>query len=358
MKVACFVTGHGMGHATRLCALLQALEALAPEASYEIFTSVPAWVFTHSLQAPFRLHPLRVDIGLAQRTPFEEDLPETLRQLAGLLPYADDLVAQAARAVQEAGCKFVLCDIAPLGILVAERVGIPSVLVENFRWDWIYAGYLDCYPQIQRYIDYLGELFTRATIHLQTEPLCDPSPRAARVVPPISRAVRTPAQAIRRQIGASPGKKVVLVTSGAAADPTIFAARARKFPDLFFVFPDDVPDLQHTPNGVRLPRRFYHPDLVNASDAVVGKAGYSTLAEAYSAGALFAYVGRSRFRESAVLGEFIRKEMGGFEIPGEWQALAWLPELDRRLAGHVRTERGENGAWQAARLILTACGLG
>ena len=51
---------------------------------------------------------------------------------------------------------------------------------------------------------------------------------------------------------------------------------------------------------------FYHPDLVNASDAVVGKLGYSTVAEAALAGVSYAYVPRNQFRETESFGKFRR----------------------------------------------------
>jgi hypothetical protein len=353
VNIACFVTAHGLGHATRACAVMQALHTQVGDLEFEIFTRVPAWVFAHSLQAPFCLHSLITDIGLVQRTPYEEDLPATLTALAKLLPYSHDLVSQTAALVREAKCKLILCDIAPLGILVAEQLGLPSVLIENFRWDWIYAGYQGAFPQIRVYQDYLGEIFTRAAVHIQTEPLCDPVGRASLLTSPISRAARTSPESVRQQIGVPPGQKMILVTSSAALNPAPFAAQETDFPQMFFVFPDDVPDLQRTPNGVRAPRRFYHPDLVNACHAVAGKAGYSTSAEAYHAGALFAYVGRKSFRESAVLGGFIKTEMAGFEIPDEWEVLAWLPELSMRLEKHTQVQRPENGAQQVARYLVS-----
>jgi hypothetical protein len=352
VRVACFVTAHGMGHATRACAVMQALRHLSPVIEFDIFTSLPPWIFEFSLDAPFRLHPLGADIGLVQRTPYEEDLPATLHQLSRMLPYPTDRVSQVAQVVRMAGCRLVLCDISPLGILVAEQAGIPSVLVENFRWDWIYAGYIAAYPEFQVYVDDLAVIYERVSVHIQTEPLCDPVAQVALVAPPISRAVRTPAQELRLQLGMPEGKYMLLVTSSTPLDPGVFAAWESALPDLFFVFPADVPELQPTPNGMRVPRSFYHPDLVNASAGVIGKAGYSTLAEAYYAGALFAYVGRKRFRESAVLGAYIQNEMGGFEIPDEWQALSWLRTLSEALKRYIPEMRGENGSLKVARFIL------
>ncbi len=51
-------------------------------------------------------------------------------------------------------------------------------------------------------------------------------------------------------------------------------------------------------NIIFLPQNsaFYHPDLVNASDAVIGKVGYSTLAEVFHAGVPYGFITRSEFQ--------------------------------------------------------------
>ena len=45
------------------------------------------YLFSESLAAPFGYHPLLTDIGLVQKTSLAEDLPETGRRLADLLPF-------------------------------------------------------------------------------------------------------------------------------------------------------------------------------------------------------------------------------------------------------------------------------
>jgi hypothetical protein len=105
-----------------------------------------------------------------------------------------------------------------------------------------------------------------------------------------------------------------------------------------------------------LPHRsdLYHPDLVAASDAVVGKLGYSTLAEAHAAGVPYGYVPRPRFPESQPIGQFARGEMGAVEIPEEsFFSGAWLDRLPGLLALPRRLPSGPNGADQIAQRILT-----
>ena len=63
------------------------------------------------------------------------------------------------------------------------------------------------------------------------------------------------------------------------------------------------PHRAHDGHIIRLPAQsaFYHPDLIHAADVVVGKLGYSTLAEVWAAGVPFGYVVRPQFPESGPL---------------------------------------------------------
>jgi UDP-N-acetylglucosamine:LPS N-acetylglucosamine transferase len=113
--------------------------------------------------------------------------------------------------------------------------------------------------------------------------------------------------------------------------------------------------VEYHPNLVLLPHHsnFYHPDLINAADAVISKAGYSTLAEAYFAGIPFGYVSRDRFRESPKLSAFIRQNMPGFEITGEtFQSGNWVDRISDLLDLKRKKTKVENGADQAAKYIV------
>lgn len=53
---------------------------------------------------------------------------------------------------------------------------------------------------------------------------------------------------------------------------------------------------------IRLPHylEFFHQDLIHGADVVVGKLGYITLTEVWSAGVRRGHLTRPRFREPAV----------------------------------------------------------
>jgi hypothetical protein len=343
-RVAYFISPHGYGHAARASAVMAATQELDPSVRFEIFTRVPRWFFEDSLDGRFGYHSLLTDIGLVQKTPLVEDLTETLKRLDAFLPFDASLIKDLAARLNRLKCQMVICDIAPMGIAVSTEAGIPSLLIENFTWDWIYQEYALENGGLRPHINYLQAVFEAADYRVQTKPVC--LPRQAHLTTlPISRKARTAPEQIRRQLGI-PGKaNVVMITMGGVPWQVTNLEQLANLTDVYVVIPGTDESIQASPTAqaatdrlVLLPRRsgYFHPDLVNASDAVIGKAGYSTVAELYYAGTPFGYIKRPKFRESQILAAFIEQQMSGRAIPetqfenGDWlSSVAALLELPR-----------------------------
>ncbi len=354
LTLAYFISPHGYGHAARASAVMTALRRHYPTAQFEIFTRVPRWFFEDSLAGPFGYHELLTDIGLAQIDSLREDLPETMARLAAFLPFNPAQVEGLAGQVNRLNCRLVLCDISPLGLAVAKAAGLPSILIENFTWDWIYQGYLPDEPELAPYINQLHAWFTAADYHLQTEPVCRPnSPHLT--TGPVSRLPRIPAVQTRRDLGLSEGAPVLLLTMGGIPWEYTFLERLTGQRDYYFIIPGaSLKHPERRGNLVLLPHqsRFYHPDLVSVSDAVIGKLGYSTLAETYHAGLPYGYIPRPYFRESAVMAGFVDRHMGGQPISaGQFENGDWLSLLPDLLNRPFIANRQPNGADQVAEFI-------
>ena len=352
-SIACFVSPHGFGHAARACAVMNALHARTPTLHLHIFTRVPRWFFAESLDGAFTYHACLTDIGLVQDNALKENLPQTLRRLREFYPFAESLISNLSQHVTRFKCELVLCDIAPLGIAVARAAGIPSMLIENFTWDWIYAGYTRDEARFRPYVTYLRGIFRAADYHIQTEPVC--ARRACDLItPPVSREPRTSARQVRARLGIPSHARAVLITMGGIPQRHAFLDRLMDIPRMYFVIPGNSHRAEKRGNLILLPHRseFYHPDLVNASDAVIGKAGYSTVAEAYRAGVPFGFVSREKFREAKTMARFIETQMRGIEIsPDEFESGQWLARLDDLLALPRVARREPNGATQIAQFI-------
>ncbi len=355
--VAFFVSPHGFGHAARASAVAEALATLDKHIRIEIFTSVPQWFFETSLTRRFTRRPLETDIGLVQHDPLHIDLEATVERLNRFFPPAGNLLADTAETIMESNCRLIVCDIAPLGIAAAQLSGVPSVLIENFTWDWIYAAYADRVPGFIPHIKYLENLFSRADYHIQAEPVCR-SVNADLTIQPVSRKPRTPAHEVRRRLGVPDGVKLVMASMGGIPADYPFIDSAKAVENVHFIFPcaDNSldPGGATTGNITMLPHHseFYHPDLVNACDLVAGKVGYSTLSEVYNTGTVYGYILRPGFRESGPLEEFIRSSVSGAPIAeSEFVSGQWLNRLDSFFATPPGRPRIQTGADAAAKFL-------
>ncbi|KFI22450.1 glycosyltransferase family protein [Nitrosococcus oceani] len=354
--IAYFITSHGFGHAARACAVMDILRKNLVKIQFEIYTQVPPWFFQDSLQGNFNYHALLTDIGIVQKSPLHEDLKHTLHALDRFLPFNPSQVVRLAKQIQKNQCELMLCDISPLGITVAKEAEIPAVLIENFTWDWIYQSYLSQHPEIGKYIDFFKGLFETADYHIQTQPACHPTP-VDLTTPPVSRKARLFRQQIRSKLSLPQNAPVILISMGGIPPGHYpFLAQIAAQQALFFIIPGVGESLQRHENIVFLPHHseFFHPDLIQASDLVLGKLGYSTLAETYWAGIPFGYIIRTHFRESEILDKFAKKEMDGFAMnETQFNRGDWISQLPYYLNLPSRERFGPNGSEQIARFILS-----
>jgi|GEM_PF-51231 len=353
VSIAYFITPHGFGHASRAAAVMQAVHDKWPFAHFDIFGLTPEWFFADSLSVSHTCHPVKTDIGMVQRSAMVVDLPETAAALDRFYPMDEETLSALADRVRSCDCRLILCDISPVGLAVGKRAGIPTVLIENFTWDWIYRPHAAREPRLHAHSDYLESINASADCRIQAIPCCRPVEGAIQVSP-VCRKPHTAPEIVRAQLGIGENIRMVLITMGGFREAHRFIDRLNRYGrEMHFIIPNGYPDLpgkgERGGNITLLPHRsaYYHPDLVHAADAVVGKAGYSTVAEVYDAGVPFGYLTRPDFSESDVLAEFIDAEIPSVRIPdgafaeGDWlDLLPGLLTLPKRKNGRADGARG------------------
>ena len=347
-KIACFISPHGFGHATRVIAVLEALKRLRPACHAHLFTTVSETLF--GSLADFTYHPEPVDIGLVQCSALTVDIPATCLKLDRLLPYSADRLAELADRC--AGCSIILCDIAPLGIEVGRLARIPTVLLESFTWDWIYEPYCRKYPELQRHTRFLGNLFRQSDYRIQTEPLCREA-RRDMVCGPIFRRLRVTKDKIRTRLNVR-NRSLILITLGGIPQQLPELRRIEEQSDLFFVIAGQPHTEQVAENCLLLQRDtdLSHPDLIGAADLVVCKAGYSTIAECCQAGARVIVIGRDGYPESQPLQSYVKKVLGGVSITTElYERGGWLQLARELLSRRKPAPATENGADRVAAFL-------
>jgi hypothetical protein len=329
-----------------------------PALDFDVFTEVPEWFFSESLTQGFTYHHLRSDIGLVQSSPLVEDLDATIARLDEMAGDGTTMACLTEK-LHDRGCSIVIADISPLGLEVAVSASIPSVLVENFTWDWVYASYPNSPCDLRKHGRRLAQVFAGAELRIQTEPTCQPQATAVQV-PPVARSPRLERSDVRRRLGVPGSEPMIVVSMGGVPWDYRNFSNFKHTEGPWIVIPGGSENRAQR-NGRLLLLPFhsdvFHPDLVAASDLVVSKLGYSTVAETYRAGAALAYVTRQRFPESPILAGWVEEHMVAAEIGEELlRNGAWLEAVGRLLIASSGKPAGPNGAERTAEVILEKYG--
>jgi hypothetical protein len=323
--------------------------------SFYIFTSTPEWFFKNSNLFPFEYIQIQTDVGLVQLTPFEEDIEKTVIALEEFIPFSKTKYESFIHSLSQMNLDLILCDISPLGLWVAEQLAIPSVLIENFTWDWIYENYLNDYPVLNKFSPIIKEIFQFPDLHFSCEPYCCNSENSIKVAP-VFREPKSEREKIRKQLGIKENEELILITMGGIPIDKIGENNFLIPDNLKFLIPvNNIYNHLSTKNIIYLPHNhpYFHPDLVNASDLVIGKLGYSTIAEVYSLNKPFLYIGRESFRESKILEKFVLEHLIAEEVnQASIFSLETLEKIQNSFSKTKIINSPINGAYQIAETVL------
>lgn len=351
--IACFISSHGFGHAARAASVMLSLGRRLREQHFEIFTEVPQWFFIEEGIA-HTYHCVTTDVGLVQTSPLSHDIEQTLTALDCFTADLDAKAEAMAETLHNRQCRLVLCDISPLGIVAARKAGIPSLLMENFTWDWMYTPYAAQHSAFNKHIEHLRNIFHSSDYLIQTEPVCEKR-NADLFTHPVSRTPRHSRATIRQQLAVPPQQQLITITMGGIRGDVNLLDQLTARRDYTFVLPGSSDTINRVANCIILPQHsaFYHPDLINASDVVVGKLGYSTLSEVYYAGRPYIYVMRDEFRESAPLASFVEAHMVGLPVQAsDFEQGHWLDRLPQLLSTARQKHYHRKGAEQISDMIV------
>ena len=324
-ELAYFISPHGFGHATRAIAVLLKLQERIRDLDVHLITTSPRELF-NELSANWTYHRIRCDIGLVQNDAFMPDIPATAVELGDFLPLNQKLLQECMKICKTSS--LILSDISPLGVVVADRLDKPGVLIENFTWDWIYA-HLQQSERLHPFIPPLETIYNHVAFRVQTEPLCKRA-NCDLSCGPIARPPKTNPEKIKQAIGCG-SRKIVFMTMGGIPSFLPFNDRLKSLDDYFFIIAGQNKSSRYGRNVLYLSydTPFYHPDLIAASDLVVCKSGYSTIAECSIAGACVCSIGRPGFAESDFISQFVRNRLGGSVVEyHEFINGSWLDRLE------------------------------
>lgn len=358
-NIAFYISCHGLGHAMRMKELLSWLHSGNPSIRLYVMGMMPRWVFDEAPRVPLTHRPLRCDVGAIQADSLHLDVTRTLEENADFYSGIDRLVRSEADFIRREKIDLIVGDVPPLAFLAASAAGVRSIAIGNFSWDWIYEGYVEEHPSYRRLVDIARDAYARADLLLRLPFHGDMSAfRTIRDIPLISRSATLPRAEARQRLGiaADEKRRVVFISMGGHDNAGIVEGAAADFGDYvfvsFFSVSGRMKQLILPEDRAGIP----HPDIVRASDCVISKPGYCTVAECIANRTPFIYTTRDSFREFPVMEAAVKRYCRSYRMPrDDFHSGAWRKHLD----AFFEDARPFNwpdipadGAAEAARIIM------
>lgn len=321
-----YITGHGLGHASRSCQIINTLRRRHPHLSVQVVSTAAPWFFRGFLDAEVPVRPSALDFGVLQQDSLVMRETETLCAYRAFLPERQRLVGQEAASLRAEGVKLVAADIPAAAFAAADAAGVYAVGISNFTWDWIYAGLAEGRGGYDDVLQSLADDYRKADLLLRL-PFHDKESviRAVEDQPLVARVSAYGKEEIRAVLGIPAGRRLGLISFGGFGLKAFDPAPLRQLEGWIFLSearPDGAPaNLRPLPEG-----DYAYPDLVRAADVVVTKPGYGIVSECLANGTACLYTGRGDFREQALLIEGLRRygrarEIGNDDLRGgHWGA--------------------------------------
>jgi hypothetical protein len=294
VTIVFYISGHGLGHATREVAVINAVAARRRDLRFVLRTMAPRCLIEASASTPVEVQACETDPGVVQIDSLRIDEEETARRAAGFYSGFDGRVTAEAAVLRSAGAAMVIGDIPPLAFAAAARAGLRSVAIGNFTWDWIYS----VYPAFDRMAAGVIETSRRGYAHATHAlrlPLNGGFDTMAAVIEDIPFIARRSARAradVRRALGVGESRRPVVLAS--------FGTCGLDLPYDEIVGQGRLELLSGEPDAAH---GLLYQDLIAAADVVVSKPGYGIVSDCLANGTALLYTSRGRFAEYDVFVE-------------------------------------------------------
>ena len=366
ITVVFYISGHGFGHASREVEVMHALGArMGDNLRLIIRSDVSATLLARTLAVPYELRPGTCDPGIIQTNSVTHDDRATIAAASAFYDTFDARITAEAGSLRADGVRLIVADAAPLGLAVADRLGVLSVFIGNFTWDWIYEGHTNLAAVAPHVLETIRRAHATATITLKL-PLSPSFARSGlgniRDLPLIARRATHSRADTRAHLGLPQSRRLALLSFGGYGLNELDLTGVDCAADWDLVVTDrSVGDARvsasphvHVLSEVVLASgACRYEDLVAASDVVITKPGYGIISESATAGTPMVYTSRGDFREYDVLVTEMPKILrSAFISQADLFGGRWQTSLDAALAAPAPSLRLEpTGADEAAGLI-------
>lgn len=359
-----YVSGHGFGHASRQIEILNALGDRLPGVHVVIRTSAARWLFDRTLRTAVTFLPGDCDTGVVQIDSLRLDEEATVRAARDFHRTWPERVNAEAEILRAHDAALVIADAPPLACAAAAAAGVPSIVVGNFTWDWIYEAYAERFaagaPDV---LPLIREAYAQATGAWRL-PMHGGFGTIGSVidVPFVARHATRSRAEVLEALELPSSRPLVLSSFGGYGVHDFDLASLDCLDEWTLVITGTSPP-PHLPRGVAFVRepRIYerglrYEDVVAAVDVVATKPGYGIISECIANDTAMLYTSRGRFPEYDVMvGQMPRVLRCAYIDQESLLAGRWRNALDSLLDAPPPPERPRtDGAEVIAGMLATA----
>lgn len=138
MYIALYISSHGFGHMTRCLSLI---ENILNNTQYNIYIACGkkqndfARIYLSKYKSRIIYKDLVTDIGLINKdNTLEVDKEKLEKKLVEFVSFWDDIVNKEVEELKNLNIKSIVCDISPIGCLVGNKLNLPVTFISNFTW--------------------------------------------------------------------------------------------------------------------------------------------------------------------------------------------------------------------------------
>ncbi|KAJ8766051.1 hypothetical protein K2173_020567 [Erythroxylum novogranatense] len=350
---AYYVTGHGFGHATRVVEVARHLILAGHDV--HVVTGAPDFVFTSAIDSPrLFIRKVLLDCGAVQADALTVDRLASLEKyLETAVKPRESILATEIEWLTSIKADLVVSDVVPVACRAAADASIRSVCVTNFSWDFIYAEYVMAAGNHHRSTVWqIAEDYSHCEFLIRLPGYCPmPAFRDVIDVPLVVRRLHKGRKEVRKELGISEDVKLVILNFG--GQPSGWKLREEYLPPGWLCLVCGASNTLELPlNFIKLPKDAYTPDVMAASDCMLGKIGYGTVSEALAFKLPFVFVRRDYFNEEPFLRNMLEFYQCGVEmIRRDLLTGHWKPYLERAISLKPCYEGGINGGEVAAHIL-------
>ncbi|RMF23462.1 MAG: hypothetical protein D6760_05280, partial [Deltaproteobacteria bacterium] len=308
--IAVYVSAHGYGHCVRVATVLERLLELRP-VRLRVVAPVPERLWPESLaRVTVQWRAEATDAGVVERPDLSLDRTRTAEAATRLARDAERRIELEERWLAR-GADLVVADVPPFPLAAAARLGLPSVAIANFSWDWIYdrLGLEEAARSAER-------CYARADLLVEAEPSApmEAFPERCRCSV-ITRRSRRARYEVRKRMGLAPEHRLILVASRPG-----YGNETRlppPMPDVRYLLAGSNDAASGRSDTISWPRGLSFVDLVAAADLVVSKPGYGIIGDVCGAGTRFLYTVTTDFPEHEVLRRWLARRPATRPVRGD-----------------------------------------